>query len=141
MEAIKNISSLKREQEMVGKLKQIAKDIFNELGSGHGEAVYQKAFEVALRLEKIAYESQRIVPIFYKKYNVGTGRPDIIINDSKGKILIELKAIPATLSFKEETQVRKYIEVLRINEALLINFPQPNSIKVPNVPEIRLVNL
>ena len=77
---------------MLKKIPKIAKDIFNELGSCHQECVYQKAFEVALRLERIAYESQRIVPIFYKKYNVGEGKPDIIINDPKGKILIELKS-------------------------------------------------
>ncbi|HLD15387.1 MAG TPA: GxxExxY protein [Candidatus Nanoarchaeia archaeon] len=126
---------------MIPKLKEIAKDIFNELGSGHEEAIYQKAFEVALRLEKIAYESQKIVPVFYKKYNVGIGRPDIIVNDSKGKILIELKAISSTLSLKEETQVRKYIEVLGIKDALLINFPQPSSKEVPNLPEFREVKL
>ena len=65
----------------------VVPDVFNELGSGHAEAVYQKAMEVGLRLEKIPYENQRIVPIFYKKYNVGQGIPDIIINEgNNGKI-------------------------------------------------------
>jgi len=127
---------------MISKLKEIAKDIFNELGSGHSELIYQKAFEVALRLKKIAYESQRIVPIFYQKYNVGEGIADIIINDPKGKILIELKAISADLSLKEEAQVKKYVEgVAGIKEALLINFRQPSSKEVPNEPEIKEVKL
>ncbi len=121
------------------KIKKIAKDIYNELGSGYQECVYQKAFEVGLRLQKIAYENQKIVPIYYKKYNVGEGKPDLIINDPKGKIIVELKAIGAKLSQKEETQLRKYMEVLNIKKGILINFPQPGTKEVPNEVEIRVV--
>ncbi len=124
---------------MIPKIKSIAKDIFNELGSGHQESVYQKAFEVALRLEGIAYESQKVVPIYYKKYNVGEGYTDLIINDGKGKIIIELKAVGSSLSNKEETQLRKYMNVLNISKGILINFPQPDSKKTPDEPEIRVI--
>jgi len=124
---------------MIPKIKKMAKDIFNELGSGHSEAVYQKAFEVALRLEKIHYESQRIVPIFYKKHNVGEEKPDIIVNAGKEKIILELKAVGAKLTQKEEVQVKKYLEVLKIKQGVLINFPQPNSKETPKEPEIKLV--
>lgn len=125
---------------MMKKIKKIAKEIFNELGSCHQECVYQKAFEVALRLEKIAYESQRIVPIFYKRYNVGQGIPDIIINDPKGKIIIELKSVGAKLSKKEETQLRKYMEVLKIKKGVLINFPQPSTKETPKEPEVIILD-
>lgn len=124
---------------MIPKIKSIAKDIFNELGSGHQECIYQKAFEVALRLEGIAYESQKVVPIYYKKYNVGEGYTDLIINDGKGKIIIELKAVGSSLSNKEETQLRKYMNVLNISKGILINFPQPDSKKTPDEPEIRII--
>ena len=124
---------------MIDKCKEIAKDVFNELGSGHQECIYQKAFEVALRLEHVAYESQKVVPIYYKKYNVGEGYTDLIINDSKGKIIIELKAVGSKLSNKEKTQLKKYMDVLGINKGILINFPQPDSKETPDEPEIVVV--
>jgi len=124
---------------MIDKIKKMAKDIFNELGSGHPECVYQKAFEVALRLERIHYENQRTVPIFYKNHNVGEEIPDLIIDAGKEKIVLELKSVGAKLTQKEEVQVRKYLEVLKINQGVLINFPQPNAKETPKEPEIVLV--
>ena len=125
---------------MINKIKKIAKDVFNELGSGHSESVYQKAMEVGLRLEKIPYENQRIVPIFYKKYNVGQEIPDIIVNEgNNGKVIVELKAVSSKLSLKEEVQVRKYMEVLGIDKGVLINFLQPDSKQTPDEPEIRVI--
>jgi GxxExxY protein len=125
--------------KIIDKIKKIAKDVFNELGSGHTEAVYQKAMEVGLRLEKIPYENQKVVPIYYKEYNVGEGYTDLIINDAKGRIIIELKAVGSKLSNKEETQLRKYMAVLGINKGILINFPQPGSKSTPNEPEVVVI--
>ncbi len=126
---------------MIKKCQKIAKDIFNELGSGFPEIIYQKAFEVALRLEKIHYESQRIIPVFYKNFNIGEAISDLIINDGKGKFIIELKATSTKISPKEETQLKKYMETLNIKKGLLINFPQPDSKGVPENPEFRIVKL
>jgi len=111
---------------MIPKIKKLAKDVFKALGSGYEESVYEKAMEVALRLEKIPYENQRTLPIFYKNFAVGTSRPDLIINNTKGKeqIVIELKAVPSKLGKKEEIQLQKYLETLKMKQGIIINFPQ-----------------
>jgi len=111
---------------MINKIKKIAKDVFKELGSGYDECIYEKAMEVGLRLEKIHYENQRILPIFYKNFNIGQSKPDLIINDKAGKeqIVIELKAISSKLGQKEEVQLKKYLETLGMKKGILINFPQ-----------------
>ena len=111
---------------MIDKIKKLAQDVFKELGSGYEECVYEKAMEVALRLEKIHYENQRILPIFYKNFNIGQSKPDLIINDKAGKeqIVIELKATSAKLGQKEEVQLKKYLETLKMKKGILINFPQ-----------------
>ncbi len=111
---------------MIDKIKKLAKEVFKALGSGYEESVYEKAMEVALRLEKIPYENQRTLPIFYKNFAVGTSRPDLIINDTGGKekIMIELKAMTSTLGKKEEVQLQKYLESLGMKKGILINFPQ-----------------
>jgi len=111
---------------MINKIKKLAKDVFKALGSGYEESVYEKAMEVALRLEKIPYENQRTLPIFYKNFSIGTSRPDLIIKDTNGdeKIVIELKAMTSKVGKKEEVQLQKYLESLKIKKGILVNFPQ-----------------
>ena len=126
---------------MIPKIKQLAKDVFKALGSGYSEDIYEKAMEVALRLEKIPYENQRVLPIFYKNFAIGTSRPDLIINDTKGneKIIIELKAVSSSLGKKEEVQLQKYLERLKMKKGILINFPQVSGDEVGKEVEFKVV--
>jgi len=87
-------------------------------------------------LKGYSYENQRIVPVFYKGDNFGGLRPDIIVDN---KIIIELKAVSRCLSLKEETQVRKYMEVLKLKKGVLINFPQSGTKDCAEEPEIKVV--
>ena len=126
---------------MIDKIKKIAKEVFKALGSGYEECVYEKAMEVGLRLEKIHYENQRILPIFYKNFNIGQSKPDIIINDEKGKeqIVIELKATSTKLGPKEEVQLKKYLEMLGMKKGILINFQQTTKDGPGKEPEFKVV--
>jgi len=92
------------------------------------EEVYEKAMEVGLRLAKIHYENQRVLPIFYKNFAVGTSKPDLIVKDDKGgeKIVLELKATSNPTGMKEEVQLQKYLHLLKMKKGILINFPQTN---------------
>ncbi len=113
---------------MKDKIKKIAEDVFETLGSGYSEDVYEKAMEVGLRLAKIPYENQRVLPIFYKNFAVGTSRPDLIVKDTEGgeKIILELKATSTPTGIKEEVQLQKYLQVLKMKKGIIINFPQTN---------------
>ena len=113
---------------MIDKIKKIAEDVFETLGSGYSEDVYEKAMEVGLRLAKIPYENQRVLPIFYKNFAVGTSKPDLIVKDTDGgeKIILELKATPTPTGMKEEVQLQKYLQVLKMKKGIIINFPQTN---------------
>lgn len=113
---------------MIDKINKIAEDVFENLGSGYSEDVYEKAMEVGLRLAKIPYENQRVLPIFYKNFAIGTSRPDMIVKDEKGgeKIILELKATSTSVGIKEEVQLQKYLQVLKMKKGILINFPQTN---------------
>ena len=126
---------------MIIKIKSLAKEVFKSLGSGYEEAVYEKAMEVAFRLEKIPYENQRILPLFYKNFAIGTSRPDLIINDVKGKekIVIELKAMPSKLCKKEEVQLKKYLQCLKMKKGIIINFPQTTKDGPGKEPEFLVV--
>ncbi|MFA5052484.1 MAG: GxxExxY protein [Parcubacteria group bacterium] len=109
----------------IAKIKQIAKEVYQSLGSGFDEKVYDRAMQVSLRLAKTKYESQKVVEIKYKDHYVGEGYPDIIVNSGENKIIIELKAISGNLGPSEEQQIKNYMKTLKIKIGLLINFQQP----------------
>jgi GxxExxY protein len=109
-------------------LRALTQDIYDKLGSGFDEVVYQKAFEVGLRLRGIPYEAQRIVPVFYQGFYIGEGKPDLIVGDGTEKVVIELKAVES-VGHKERTQIENYLRVLNVPFGLLINFPQPTKSK------------
>jgi len=111
----------KQEELVVRKvIKEIldsAKAVFQDLGEGWPEAVYQKAMEVELRERGIKYEEQIVLPVYYKdKYIVGESKPDLIIlveleSGKRVHIVVELKT---DTGIKEDNriQVQKYIKAL-----------------------------
>ena len=103
-------------------IEQIARDIWQSLGPGYSESVYHCAFEVGLRDRIIPYETERIVPVFYKGQNVGHVRADIIVDR---KIVIELKSV-SRLTEAYRIQIRNYLKLLELDEGYLINFPDKN---------------
>jgi GxxExxY protein len=109
-------------------LRALTQDIYDKLGSGFEEVVYQKAFEVGLRLRRVPYEAQRVVPVFYEGFYIGEGKPDLIVGDIPERVVIELKAVES-VGHKERAQIENYLRVLDIAVGLLINFPQPTKSK------------
>lgn len=103
-------------------IQSLCKDIFEELGTGFNEVVYQKALEVELRLCGINYERERIIPIIYKEHQIGIGRADIIVDN---QIILELKAVAnLTNSGKELKQLEHYLNYTGIDKGMVINFNQ-----------------
>ena len=113
------------QNKKLGKIKQIANDVYKTLGSGFSEDVYDKAMQVGLRLVKIKYESQKVVELKYKDHCVGEGYPDLVVNLDGDKVVVELKAVGSELGAAEEQQLRNYMKILRIKNGILINFQQP----------------
>jgi GxxExxY protein len=132
-------------QKVINKILDSAKSVFQDLGEGWPEAVYQKAMEVELRERGIKYEDQRVLPVYYKdKYLVGRGELDLIVlvNLWSGKrvhIVIELKT-DTGIKEDHKIQIQKYIKALKkslLSEndivypvGLIINFIKPSSIRL-----------
>ena len=68
--------------DLLGELIAISNDIFTSIGPGYNEVIYHKAFEIALRMKNISYQSEVVTPIFYKGFNIGHGRADLIIGNN-----------------------------------------------------------
>ena len=114
----------------------ITNDIFTNIGTGYNEVIYHRAFEVALRLKNISYQSEVVTPVIYKGHNIGHGRVDLIIN---GNIIVELKAIS---NFNNDTgvvQIRNYMKHYSINNGIIINFAQNNNKNMEYSPNIKYV--
>jgi GxxExxY protein len=97
----------------------ISDHIWNDLGPGYSESVYHNAFEVALRLNSVNYETERIIPIFFQGHNVGNVRSDLIIDNS---VVVELKSV-SKLKQENRNQVNNYMKLLKLNHGILVNFP------------------
>src|SRR5215831_13324960 len=113
------------EQRIAG-IKEIARDVYNTLGSGFEECVYENATQVGMRLEGLHYESQKVVELTYRNYHVGEAYPDLIVHlEGDARVIVELKAIVGSLGRPEEQQLKNYLRSFQIDRGLLINFQQP----------------
>lgn len=104
-------------------VKVCAETVFNEMGPGHTEVVYETCmfFELSY-LSPYGYApiliSQQVPCLLkYKGYTVGVGFIDIKIDD----LIVEMKSV-AKLTPKDVQQVRKYLIALDLEDGLLINF-------------------
>ena len=123
----------------VNTIKEIAQDVYDTLGSGFSEDVYDRAMQVGLRLAKIGYEGQKVIELKYKDHYVGEGYPDLVVQLETEKVIVELKAISGQLGASEEQQLRNYLKILNVNRGLLINFQQPGRKQGTTKLEIREV--
>jgi len=93
-------------------------DVYNELGYGFLEKVYQNAMLIELKLRGFDVKSQEKVIVYYKNENVGDYVPDIIVNNA---IIIELKCVEYLLD-THENQLVNYLKATDCEVGLLLNF-------------------
>ena len=92
--------------------------VYNELGTGFLESVYENALVMALRDAGLAVQQQVGLTVSYRDRVVGEFKADLIVS---GKLIIELKAV-ATLMPAHEAQLVNYLKASRLNVGLLLNF-------------------
>ncbi|MDO8552080.1 MAG: GxxExxY protein [bacterium] len=105
-------------KELTYKIRGAAFAVYNVLGSGHKESVYQNAFAEHLKKVGISYAKEQSIGVSYEGKRVGSYQPDFVIDN---KIIIELKALPFVGDI-ERRQVRYYLKNSSYRLALLINF-------------------
>lgn len=93
-------------------------NVYNTLGFGFLEKVYENAMMIELRKQELLCKQQQHIDVFYDDVKVGDYYADIIVED---KIIIELKAAE-TLSPEHEAQLVNYLRGTDIEVGLLLNF-------------------
>ena len=92
--------------------------VYNELGFGFLEKVYQNALYIELTAMGLYCKKQSQIKVYYKEQLVGEYFADIIVNES---IIIELKAAEALVE-EHEYQLINYLKATEIEVGLLLNF-------------------
>jgi GxxExxY protein len=101
------------------KLMGAAFEVYNHLGYGMAEEIYQQSLEIELGLREIPYLSKNEIDVFYKGHKLATKyKPDLY---AFGVIIVELKAV-AALASEHEAQLFNYMRVTRCPVGYLINF-------------------
>ena len=112
-------------EEETGKIIKACMEVFNELGNGFLEAVYQEALEREFKIQNIPYEREKLLPIIYKGKKLNKEYyADFVCY---GKIVVELKAV-SNLVKAHKAQVLNYLKAANIKIGLLVNFGT-NSLK------------
>ena len=93
-------------------------NIYNTLGYGFLEKVYENSMMIELKLLGLNCEKQKPISVFYKNLNVGEYFADIIIEN---KVIVELKATEGICE-EHEAQLLNYLKAIEIEVGLLLNF-------------------
>jgi GxxExxY protein len=100
-------------------------EVYNELGYGFLENVYQNAMYFELKSQGFKVEAQKQIKVYYKNELVGNFIADLLIDDV---IIIELKACD-TLVKAHYAQTLNYLKATNVEIGLLLNFGEKPEIK------------
>lgn len=93
-------------------------DVYNELGYGFLEKVYQNSMYLELKSRGFYVEAQKQIKVNYKGVEVGEYYADLIINE---KVILELKAAECVVE-DFEYQLINYLKATNMEVGLLLNF-------------------
>lgn len=63
--------------------------VHSTLGNGFQEVIYQRALAIEMTYEKLNFDREKEMPIFYRDEHIGTRRVDFFV---EGLVMLELKA-------------------------------------------------
>ena len=101
-------------EEIIG----CAYNVYNRMGFGFLESVYEKCLLIELRKAGLSADSQKPITVFYDDEIVGDFVADIIVDDT---IILELKSV-RRIAKAHEIQLVNYLVATGKPVGLLINF-------------------
>ena len=109
-----------RHVDLTEKIIGIFYDVYNELGYGLLESIYECSLAIALQEAGLKVDRQVPIPVWFRGQKVGEFRGDMLIEDS---VLLELKSA-RMLEPAHEAQLLHYLKSTEIEVGLLLNFGQ-----------------
>ena len=94
-------------------------EVYNEIGYGMAEEIYQQSLEIELSRRKISFLTKQELEVYYKGHKLTTCYiPDLLVFSG---IVVELKAV-TELAPEHEAQLFNYMRVSRMAVGYLVNF-------------------
>ncbi len=100
-------------------------DVYNVLGFGFLEKVYENALKHVLEEKGFNVQKQKAIKVYFDGVVVGEYFADLIVNDV---VILELKAAES-LCEEHELQLINYLKATEIEVGLLLNFDKKPQIR------------
>jgi GxxExxY protein len=101
-------------------------EVYNKLGYGMAEEVYQQCLEIELELRDIPFHVKRELRLFYKGREIEKRYvPDLFVHDA---IVVELKAVKELID-EHEAQLFNYMRIAQQPVGYLINFGKKSELQ------------
>jgi GxxExxY protein len=112
-------------KELSESILKVFYEVYNELGYGFLEKVYQNAMYLELKSQGFKVEAQKQIKVHYKDELVGDFFADLLVDDL---IILELKACDGLVK-AHYVQTLNYLKATNIEIGLLLNFGKKPEIK------------
>jgi GxxExxY protein len=97
------------DRELTEKIIGCAYHVYNKMGFGFLESVYEKCMLIELRKASLTAEPQKSITVHYENQVVGEFKADIFVND---KIILELQSVRKIIE-AHEVQLVNYLVATR----------------------------
>lgn len=109
--------------------------VYNELGPGLLESVYENVLAFELRENGLFVQTQVAIPVNYKEVKMEIGfRADLIVNE---KVIVEIKSVE-TLHDLHKKQLLTYLKLTEKRMGILVNFNVSKLVDKESI--IRIIN-
>jgi GxxExxY protein len=97
----------------------VAFEVYNQLGGGLLEEIYQECLEIELESNQIPFRAKDGIPVYYKGRQIRKRYiPDLVVFNG---LIVELKAA-SHLVPEHEAQLMNYLRITRQPVGYLLNF-------------------
>jgi GxxExxY protein len=105
-------------EELTEKIIGCAYRVYNKMGFGFLESVYEKCMLIELHKQNLTAKAQKPITVYYDEKIVGEFVVDIIVNDT---VILELKSVREIIK-AHEVQLVNYLSATGKPVGLIINF-------------------
>jgi len=111
------------ENEIAYQIRGAIYDVYNKLGPGLFESVYENTLSYELTKRGLEVKSQVPINIIYDGIDMGAGfKMDLLVDD---KVIIELKSVEH-IALVHHKQLLTYLKLTNLKLGILVNFNTSN---------------
>jgi GxxExxY protein len=101
-------------------------EVYNELGSGLAEEIYQESLEIEMELRRILFRSKHQLTCYYKGRELRKIYvPDLFVFEC---LVVEIKSV-SQLASEHEAQLLNYLRILKQPIGYLVNFGHKDTLE------------